>query len=56
MAGRPRKPEEKKKVKLTISISRELKAAAMATGDASEFFSEAGIAKIKKENRAKGKT
>ncbi|MCX6127703.1 MAG: hypothetical protein NTX25_01405 [Proteobacteria bacterium] len=49
--GRPKKPDDKKKVKLTISLSRELKEIAMATGDASLFFMEAGFAKAKKEEK-----
>lgn len=53
--GRPKKPEDKKKVKLTISLSRELKEIAMATGDASGFFMDAGLAKVKKENKTNKK-
>jgi hypothetical protein len=49
--GRPKKPEEMKKVTITISLPRELKAIALASGDASKFFVDAGLAKVKKETK-----
>jgi hypothetical protein len=49
--GRPKVKPEAKKVRVSISVSPEIRAAAEATGNASKFFEEAAVHELARRSK-----